>query len=128
MAEKDLKNPLTLDDRGQSSVNPVAGDAFIAGASGCSGCPTWGIPGRGVYFAGCSRGLVLGIAMALARLALLYYVRVIHGSGWASLARKQKFKIQTVFLIVWFLSLDHLVDNHWPVSCDSARNRREVIN
>ncbi len=39
VAEKDLKHPLTLDDRGQSSRHPVAGAAFIAGALGMIGVP-----------------------------------------------------------------------------------------
>ncbi|BCY18178.1 MAG: hypothetical protein GYA12_12115 [Chloroflexi bacterium] len=82
VAEKDLKHPLTLDDRGQSSRHPVAGAAFIAGAFGMIGIPPlMGFLGRWrLYFAGIEAGgLLLGIAMALATaLALLYYVRVIH--------------------------------------------------
>lgn len=82
VAEKDLKHPLTLDDRGQSSRHPVAGAAFIAGALGMIGVPPlMGFLGRWrLYFAGVEAGgLVLGIFMAMATaLALLYYVRVIH--------------------------------------------------
>jgi multicomponent Na+:H+ antiporter subunit D len=82
VAEKDLKHPLTLEDRGQSSRHPVAGAAFIAGALGMLGVPPlMGFLGRWrLYFAGIEvGGLVLGIAMALATaLALVYYVRVIH--------------------------------------------------
>lgn len=82
VAEKDLKHPLTLNDGGQASKNPVAGAAFIAGALGMIGVPPlMGFLGRWrLYFAGIEiGGLALGITMTLATaLALLYYVRAIH--------------------------------------------------
>lgn len=82
VAEKDLKHPVTLEDRGLSTRHPVAGAAFIAGALGMIGVPPlMGFLGRWrLYFAGVEvGGLTLGIGMALATaLALLYYVRAIH--------------------------------------------------
>jgi multicomponent Na+:H+ antiporter subunit D len=109
VAEKDLKHPLTMEDRGQSSRHPVAGAAFIAGAFGMIGVPPLlGFLGRWrLYFAGIEvGGLVLGIAMALATaLALLYYVRVIHRVwlGQAVSENKKSFTNSTLIDMVFIL-------------------------
>jgi len=82
IAERTIREPLTLDCCGLARTFPVSSAMFIAGSLGMLGVPPlFGFAGRWrLYLAGVqSGGLLLGAAMAAATaLALFYYVRAIH--------------------------------------------------
>lgn len=82
IAERTIREPLTLDCRGLARTFPVSSAMFITGSLGMLGVPPlFGFAGRWrLYLAGVqSGGLLLGLLMAAATaLALLYYARAIH--------------------------------------------------
>lgn len=82
IVEKQIEEPVTLENHGLATQFPISSAAYIVGALGMIGMPPFiGFAGRwrlyetGVAMGGAALGIVMAAATAL---ALFYYVRSIH--------------------------------------------------